>query len=134
MVISKRTIYGFRFLAYLAISNTGKNIQLGEVAKHENISVKYLEKIVQIVKRAGLLTVTRGSKGGYKLSKSPDKINAKDLFYIFEGVNSISDGNEEGGSKVDLWSNLDDTINAYLSTFTLRDLIENREIQNMYYI
>ncbi len=134
MNIARRTIYGFRFLIYLTNSNSDKYIQLGEIAKAEDISIKYLEKIVQIVKRAGLLTVTRGIKGGYKLSRAPEKINAKDLFYIFEGVNSISDNNNEADKEISLWEELDRTINSYLSGFTLKDLAEKSGIQNMYYI
>lgn len=134
MNISRRTIYGFRFLVYLAKSNSEKNVQLGEIARAEDISVKYLEKIVQIVKGAGLLTVTRGFKGGYRLNRAPEKISAKDLFYLLEGVDSIVNDNEDVNQDIGFWSDLDRTIENYLSGISLKDLAEESEIQNMYYI
>lgn len=134
MEISARTKYGFNFLVYLAKSNIEKSIQLGEVAKEEGISIKYLEKIAQIVKRAGLVRVTRGSKGGYRLSRGPETITAKEVFVALEGsvsVINISDAEDSGRA---LWEGLSDVVEDYLCKLTLKDLCGKSGIQDMYYI
>jgi Rrf2 family protein len=52
----------------------GKPVQLGEIAKRQNVSLKYLEQIIRPLKKANFIKSFRGSKGGHMLNKSPDKI------------------------------------------------------------
>ena len=82
MNISIKTTYGLQFLLHLAKVNDNELVKINEVAKTENISVKYLENIASTIKSAGFIQVKRGAQGGYKLAKKPSEINLKDIFIV----------------------------------------------------
>lgn len=143
MNISTKTRYGFRFMVYLGInSSTDKSIQLGEVAEKEDISLKYLEKIVQILKRGGWVTVKRGPKGGYRLSKESSNITLLEIFETLEGNCSVIDCLETGDcdrdnacSTISVWKGLTDVIRDYLGNQTLEDVVNEYQNKNhMFYI
>ena len=91
MKISTRTRYGLRLLVYLAGENPGKLIQVKEVAKHEDIPAKYLEQIIRPLKKAGMLKVVRGAKGGYFIGRRPEDISVKEVFDVLENNSSLLD-------------------------------------------
>ncbi len=143
MNISTKTRYGFRLMIYLGMNESNDtSIQLGEIAEKEDISLKYLEKIVQMLKRGGWVSVKRGPKGGYRLAKASDKITLLDLFETLEGSCSVidcidSDNCDRDGacSTISLWKGLTAVIKEYLGNQTLEDVIaENREKNHMFYI
>lgn len=85
MRFSTRTRYGLRFLLRLAAQPKDSLLQLGQVAREENISSGYLEQIVRALKPLGILRAVRGSGGGYALAKDPSEINMEDVFLHLEG-------------------------------------------------
>lgn len=86
MKLSTRTRYGIRAVLELA-QNHGKGpVQLKIIARHQGISVKYLEQLMAMLKSAGIVNSVRGSKGGYILAKSPDQIRLSDCFSCLEGT------------------------------------------------
>ncbi|MFA5928985.1 MAG: Rrf2 family transcriptional regulator, partial [Candidatus Margulisiibacteriota bacterium] len=133
MQLSTRTRYGLRMLIYLGTQKGNGWVQLHEVAKAEDISVKYLEQIVRLLKPSGLINVARGAKGGYSLAKDPEKVTIKDVYLIMEGKLCIVDCSS-GGSKaclrtehcatVEVWRGLEKIIDKYFSGITLAQLIE----------
>jgi Rrf2 family protein len=60
-------------------------IQIGDIAKKQNISVKYLEQLIIPLKQSGLIHSYRGPKGGHVLAKSPEKITIGQIVRILEG-------------------------------------------------
>ena len=60
-------------------------VALKDIAERQDISKKYLEQIVPILNRAGLLKTTRGYQGGYMLAKSPQSYTVGDILRITEG-------------------------------------------------
>ena len=85
MKLSTRTRYGMRAVLELA-ENYGKGpIQLKIIAQHQEISAKYLEQLMTILKSAGIVNSVRGSKGGYMLVKAPEQIKLSDIFHCLEG-------------------------------------------------
>ncbi|MBN2618695.1 MAG: Rrf2 family transcriptional regulator [Spirochaetales bacterium] len=143
MNISTKTRYGFRLMIYLGINEeTNETIQLGEIAEKENISLKYLEKIVQILKRGGLVSVKRGPKGGYKLAKPARSISLLEVYENLEGSASVTDCADSdeckkinGCSTASLWKGLSKVISDYLGSKTLDDIInENKDRDSMFYI
>ncbi len=142
MIISIRASYGLRFLLYLAKSEKNRLIKLNEVAKSENISEKYLENVVSSIKSIGIVQVKRGSRGGYKLAKDPDKIYIKDVFVALEGQVLKSEGPKDtiiSGVVEDFWEEMKNYIEKYLKSKTLKDLLEkyNQQIESgnqMFYI
>lgn len=142
MTISIRASYGLRFLLYLAKSEKNKLVKLNEVAKSENIPEKYLEHIVASVKPRGIIQVKRGAFGGYKLLKEPDKISIREVFEALEGEilkREVQKGTIISAVVEDLWEEMKNSIEEYLKSKTLKDLLEkyNYQIESnnqMFYI
>ena len=75
MKISTKGRYGVRFMLDLAVNAMDRPIPLKEIAKRQEISDKYLEQIVIILGRSGLVKSVRGAQGGYILAKDPQEIS-----------------------------------------------------------
>ena len=85
MKLSTRTRYGVRAILELA-ENYGKGpLKLKAIAEHQEISVKYLEQLMAILKSTGIVRSVRGPNGGYVLAKSPNEIKVSDCFNCLEG-------------------------------------------------
>ena len=131
MKLSKRTRYGFRLMVELARSFDRGPISIREIAKRQNISVKYLEQIIMHLKTVGPVAAVRGPRGGYMLSLPPSKITLKSLFEIFEGPSGIVEcvQSRTACKRADycpsrkLWVTLEDKISETLSSTTLEDLL-----------
>ncbi len=85
MKLSSRFRYGLRLLVDLARNYEKGPVLLKNIAECEKISKKYLEQIVILLRTAGIISATRGAKGGYYLVKDPKKIKIADLYRILEG-------------------------------------------------
>ncbi|MDD5773878.1 MAG: Rrf2 family transcriptional regulator [bacterium] len=85
MKISKKGEYAIRALINLAL-NYGKGVtQIQDIAKSEDIPVKFLEQILLSLKNAGFLQSKRGKGGGYLLDRSPDKIKLGEIIRLIDG-------------------------------------------------
>lgn len=115
-------------MMYAARHSNGNYITLKEIAENENISIKYLEQIVSILNKADLLISTRGSSGGYKLSRPAEKYTTLEILRITEGDLLLSSQDEDGSKSMQwFWSGLQSAIEKYLSNITLQDLVEQDE-------
>ena len=85
MMISTRGRYAVRILLYLAEHRNGEFIPMKAVAAKEEISLKYIEKIMPMLKSGGLVESTHGIGGGYRLTREPDKITLWDILTLAEG-------------------------------------------------
>ena len=85
MKISTRTEYGIRFLVTLARSDTDACLSLTEIARREKMPHAYLEQLVRDLRRAGLVTATRGQTGGYALGRDASAITMSDAVRALEG-------------------------------------------------
>lgn len=133
MRISTKGRYGLVIMIYLAREyNTGRFVSLKEISESEEISLKYLEKIMLNFKDTDYFISSRGSEGGYKLAHSPKEYNLKDIFEKLEGNIEIVSCLNEGVPCLKknrcvsrtLWKDINNLINDYLSTKTLEDLIK----------
>ena len=90
MKLSTRSRYGTRMMLDLAQRYDQGPVQIGDVSKRENISVKYLEQLIIPLKKAHLITSVRGPKGGHMLSKPPEEITVGEIVRILEGGINLS--------------------------------------------
>ena len=84
-MISKKTKYGLKALAYLAKQPPNTRVQIGAIAESENISQKFLESIMLTLRKSGFLSSKKGKGGGYYLLKEPSDIRLASVFRILEG-------------------------------------------------
>jgi Rrf2 family transcriptional regulator, cysteine metabolism repressor len=85
MKLSSRTRYGMRAMLELANEYGKKPLQIKSIADREEISNKYLEQLVSMLKSAGLVRSIRGPRGGYMLAKAPADIKLSEIFTTLEG-------------------------------------------------
>ncbi|WP_445385700.1 RrF2 family transcriptional regulator [Robiginitalea sp. IMCC44478] len=84
-MLSKKTKYGLKALTYLATREDRKPVQIAEIARHENISQKFLESILLTLRKNGFLGSKKGKGGGYYLIKDPAAIPLTAVMRVLEG-------------------------------------------------
>ncbi len=89
MKLSTRSRYGTRILVDLAHHNDQGPVQIGEISKRQDISVKYLEQLIRPLKQADLVNSVRGPKGGHLLAKKPEEITLGQIVRLFEGQSDL---------------------------------------------
>ena len=131
MKLSTRTRYGIRAILELA-KNHGKGpLQIKTIAHRQDISIKYLEQLMAILKSAGFVRSIRGSKGGYILAKPPNQIKLNDVFNCLEGpvttVECVEDENYCARTADcvarGVWAQVQEAIETVLGSITLQDLV-----------
>jgi len=113
--------------------NYGKGpIQLKTIAQHQEISAKYLEQLMTILKSAGIVNSIRGSKGGYILAKLPGQIKVSDCFNCLEGpvITTECVDNESYCTRTNdcvarqIWAEVQKAIMEVLQSKTLQNLVD----------
>jgi Rrf2 family protein len=94
MRLTTKSRYGTRLILDLALYGKEEPVRLSEVSKRQGISLKYLEKLIRRMRRAGLVESSRGPYGGYKLARPPEAISVGDIVRVMEGGTSITDCTE----------------------------------------
>ena len=85
MKLSKKSEYGLRALLELTLAHGHATLQRHEIADRQHIPVEFLEQILLMLKRAGLIASRRGIKGGYTLIKQPREISLSQVIRILDG-------------------------------------------------
>ena len=132
MKLSTRTRYGIRAILELAENHGAGPIQIKLIAKRQDISVKYLEQLMSMLKAAELIKSIRGSKGGYVLAKPPNQIKLSDCFKALEGPVITAECIEDKNYCVrtadcvarQLWTEVQNAIMNVLDSMTLQDLVD----------
>ncbi len=133
MKISTKGRYALRMLLDLAEHQNCGFIALKDIAERQNISKKYLEQIIPIFNRTGILKTIRGSQGGYQLAKTPDKYTVGEILRLTEGSLSPIACVEEELTECDrsgdcamlpVWQGLYKVIQEYLDGITLQDILD----------
>lgn len=132
MKLSTRSRYGTRMFLNLAENYNEGPVQIGQIAKQLEVSVKYLEQLIIPLKKADLIKSVRGPKGGHKLAKPPDEVTVGDIVRILEGGIDLSDCISDPeicqntGSCVtrSLWQEATDAMYDKLDSTTFADMIE----------
>jgi Rrf2 family protein len=110
-------------------------IELREIAKREDISLKYLEQVIVPLRTAGLVKSARGSKGGYSLAKHPSEIYLKDLVETLDGPLNLIEclKDPKACQKVpycvtrDIWQEVSEAIDGVFHSVTLEDMVRRKK-------
>jgi len=84
-MLSKKAKYAINALVYLAQQPKDEAIHISTIATNENISRKFLESILLVLRNSGIVNSKKGKDGGYCLSLPPEEINMADVMRIFDG-------------------------------------------------
>lgn len=130
MKISKQAYYGLRAMVYLA-QNDGRICSIHTMASDEDLPEEYLEKIMQKLRRVGLVDAVKGLNGGYKLALEPKLITTNHILLTLDGplvpfLCSASPGEcsqESSCATSNVWKKIDLVLKDTLDSITLADLI-----------
>lgn len=133
-MISTKGRYALRLMIDIGLYSKGEYVSLKDTARREEISLKYLEQVVSLLVKAGLLQSLRGNNGGYRLTKQPKDITAGDILKAAEGTlkpvqclmcNENTCQRQSSCSTINFWKGFDQTVSSYVDSVTLESLIED---------
>ena len=134
MRISTKGGYGIRAMFELAMAHGQGPVPLKVVAAKQSISENYLEQLMGMLRKAGLVNGIRGARDGYELALAPEDIRVGDVIRALEGpISPISCVDQNGASDCErsetcptrgLWKKLRDSMTEVLDSTTLADLCQ----------
>ena len=133
MKLSTRGRYGIQAMYDLAKNAEAGPQSIKAIAEREGIPEAYLEQLIAPLKRAGLVSSTRGAQGGYTLAREPEAITVGDVLRALEGGLNLVECLDEGStcgkscacaSRI-VWMKLRDGLNAIVDGITLQDMISD---------
>lgn len=138
MKISTKGRYGLRILIDLATHDPGKPRMLREIAKNQQISEKYISRLVIDLRKAHLIRSVRGINGGFFLTKLPEEITLLEVLETMEGPISVVDcvRSPEKCYRQHLcparntWNKLNEGIRDLMAQITLDDILDSYRQQN----
>jgi len=135
MKLSTRSRYGTRLMQDLAQHYDEGPVRIGEIAKRQDISVKYLEQLIIPLKRSNLIKSIRGVKGGHMLARPPGQITVGQIVKALEGAIELVDcienpeECERSGSCLtrSIWEDASKAMYEKLNSITLSEMLETKE-------
>ena len=133
-MISTRGRYSLRIMLDLAERPQGGYTPMKEVAARQEISLKYIEKIVPLLTKAGVIEGVHGKGGGYRLCRAPEDITAGEVLRATEGelapVSCLECGAKPCSraaycKTLPMWREYYRLTNEYFDHISLADLLGN---------
>ncbi|MBQ7746486.1 MAG: RrF2 family transcriptional regulator [Spirochaetia bacterium] len=143
MMISTRGRYALRVMIDLAEHQNGSYIPMKDVADRQDISLKYLERIVPVLTQEGFIEGLHGKGGGYRLVKAPEDCRVGDILRLTEGdlapVACLAKGAQPCGRAAEcrtlaMWQKFNTLINDYFDGITIADLMKSSPAADNYII
>jgi Rrf2 family protein len=131
MMVSTKGRYALQVMLYLADNNDGGYVPLKDIAEREEISQKYLESIMTVLSKAGMVDALHGKGGGYRLNRDPDEYTVASVLRVAEGnLAPVSCVESEGASceksdscrTLPIWLKLNEMINDYFEGITVGEI------------
>jgi Rrf2 family protein len=142
--ISMRSDYGARALLYLAERYGEGPVQSAEIAARQGLPEAYLEQLLTVLRRAGLIRSIRGPAGGHLLARAPDEVRLGEIVGVLDGPTPTLSCLDERGCRVsracalaDVWHDVHEAAQAIVDGISLADLLARQhanEQRTMYHI
>jgi len=129
MRVSTRVEYGLIALTDIVLySENGASVSAPDISQRENISHKYLEHILLLLRQAGFITAQKGIRGGYALACPPEKILMSDVLNALD-TNILAEMDEAAGPGQGLrsaintcfWDRINRDMNQYAGSLNLSE-------------
>ena len=138
MKISTKGRYGLRILVDLATHDPEKPRLIRDIAQSQQISEKYISRLVIDLRRAHLIRSVRGVNGGFHLAKRPEEITLLEILETMEGPISVVDcvrspekcKRQHLCPARDIWTELNNGIRQLTKKITLEDILNTYRKQN----
>jgi len=134
MKLTTRTRYGTRALLELAMHKGEGPVFLKDIARRQQISLPYLERLIAPLIAGGVLRSTKGPRGGVSLARKPGDIKLTEITRLLEGpaapvecVDNPDVCHRSGYCAArDVWSRLKEAMEGVLGSTTLEDLVDEQ--------
>jgi len=141
MKLSTRTRYGIRAIIELAQYEGTRPLQLKTIADRQDISIKYREQLIGLLRSAGLVRSVRGSKGGYVLGRPAEQIKLSEVFRCLEGSVTTTECVEDGDVckrsadcvAREIWVEVEAAIHHVLDAITLDNVAKRAKTRRSDY-
>lgn len=135
MRLTTKGRYAVTAMLDLAFHSQKSPVTLTDIATRQTISLSYLEQLFSRLRKAGMVTGVRGPGGGYKLSRTPEKINIAEIITaVDEPLDSTKCGgkgncqpNNQPCITHDLWMGLSEQIRSYLESISLAEILSREK-------
>jgi len=146
MKLTTKMRYGTRAMLDLALHQERGPVALKDIAQRQEVSAKYMERLLAALQGANLVKTVRGRRGGYTLSRPPEQINLREIYDVLEGADGFVDCTIDPQSchrsatcvTQEVWAQLCAACMRILEETTLADLVQRaqqkQEASMMYYI
>ena len=133
MKISTKGRYALRLMLDLAVYNTGEPISLKDIAKRQEISEKYLEQIISVLSKGGMVQSVRGAQGGYFLRREPKDYTVGEFLRLTEGdlapvdcvgASGVSCDHKGDCITVEVYERINQAVNDVVDHISLQDLVD----------
>ncbi len=135
MRITTKGRYALRAVIYLVNNYEGKPISIRQLSEIACLSPEFLEQIFFRLRRAGIITSTRGPGGGFNLTKDPKDVSIDDLFVaIDEGYHIAPCSSDDPDvlceraqdcATCGFWNHTYEMLRTYFSSVSIQDVIDN---------
>ncbi len=133
MKLSTKGRYGLRAIIDLARYSENEPVSINSIANRQNISERYLEQIVGLLKKGNLVKSIRGASGGYVLARDMKDISVGDVLRALEGnlepVQCAAYYSEDGCMASDgcvtkyVWQKINESIARAVDEISLEELV-----------
>ncbi|MCH7880122.1 MAG: Rrf2 family transcriptional regulator [Proteobacteria bacterium] len=136
MRLSTKSRYAVTSLLDMVMHSDQGPVSLADISVRQGISLSYLEQLFAKMRRNNLVVSTRGPGGGYSLGNSPQDVCIADVINAVDDKMKVT--NKDAGQNSayyepclteQLWEELSDQIQEYLTTISLADMIESEEVK-----
>ena len=131
MKLSTKGRYGARAALELALRYGSGPVMVRQIAASQDISVRYLEHILNALRASSIVKSTRGARGGYELTRKPSEITLGEIVRSLEGpldIVSCTKGRDcERISEcimIDIWEEVKEAIEHVIDSITLEDMTQ----------
>ncbi len=139
MKFSTRSKYGLNAMFELARRHGGNPVSVKDISEAQSIPEAYLEQLFMSLKKAGLITASRGAQGGYTLAGDPASISVGEILRTLEGplaptdcLDDVGGGCERGNACPGriIWEKIYSSINDVINSLTLADIMGEYDMRN----
>ena len=137
MLISTRGRYALRVMIDLAEKQKSGYIPMKDVAARQEVSLKYIERIIPVLAKNNYVEGVHGKGGGYRLTRAPEEYRVGDILRMTEGGLAPVACLECGAGPceraaecrtLEMWTKFHGMINDYFDGITIADLMRRKEL------
>ncbi len=128
MNFSKKAEYALRAVVAMSRSTPGTVFSIQSLSTEENIPLKFLEQILLILRKGGLLHSKRGAGGGYQLARPANRITLGEVLELVDGPLDILPGSKSASAGINsIFAQLQADLRGWLTGVTVADVLQREQ-------